>query len=70
MMNGILLSAAEGATSPTAFQNVMDSAKELVTWGGELFNVILANPILVVFVAASFVSIGLGIVRKLKRTAR
>lgn len=66
----ILLTEGGAVSNPSAFQNVMDAAKELVSWGGELFNVILQNPILVVFVAASFVGIGLGIVKSLKRTAR
>lgn len=56
--------------TPTTFEGVLDSATELVTWSGELFNAILANPILVVFVAAGFVGIGLGIVKKLKSTAK
>ena len=56
--------------TPTGFEAVMDAATDLVAWGGELFNTIIQNPVLVVFVAASFVSVGLGIVRKLKGTAR
>lgn len=54
----------------TSFDTVMDAATELVTWGGELFSTIIANPVLVVFVAASFVGVGLSIVSQLKATAR
>lgn len=56
--------------STDLFGNVMDAATELVSWGGELLTTIIENPVLVVFVAAGFVSVGLGIVRKLKNTAR
>ena len=52
------------------FGNVMDAATELVAWGGELFTTIIENPVLVVFVAAGFVSVGLGIVSQLKATAK
>lgn len=66
MMN-VYLTGTEGASS---FETVMDAATQLVAWGGELFQTIIDNPVLVVFVAASFVGVGLGIVRKLKNTAR
>ena len=56
--------------APATFDGVMDAATELVSWSGELFNTILANPVLQVFVAAGFVGVGLGIVKKLKSTAR
>ena len=56
--------------STTTFDTVMDAATDLVSWGGELFNTIIANPVLVVFVASSFVGVGLGIVSRLKATAR
>ena len=56
--------------TPATFDGVMDAATELVSWAGELFNTILANPVLVVFVAAGFVGVGLGIVNQLKATAR
>lgn len=56
--------------TPAGFETVMEAATELVTWGGELLQTIIGNPVLVVFVAASFVSVGLGIVSALKSTAR
>lgn len=61
--------AADG-TGASSFETVMDAATQLVAWGGELFQTIIDNPVLVVFVAASFVGVGLGIVSKLKNTAR
>lgn len=56
--------------TPTGFEAVMDAAADLVSWGGELLQTIVNNPVLVVFVAASFVGVGLGIVKRLKSTAR
>lgn len=56
--------------SSAGFDTVMDAATELVAWGGELLQTIVTDPVLVVFVAASFVSVGLGIVYKLKKTAK
>jgi len=56
--------------SSAGFDAVMDAATRLVAWGGELLQTIIENPVLVVFVAASFVSVGLGIVSALKSTAR
>ena len=59
------------ATDSTAgFETVMEAATDLVAWGGQLLQTIIENPVLVVFVAASFVSVGLGIVSALKATAR
>lgn len=49
---------------------VMDAANSLVEFAGGLFTTIVSNPVLVFFVGASFVGIGLGIVRRLKSTAR
>ena len=72
-MHGMILMAAEGgadAASSGGMSAVLDASTELVSFAGTLFNTILANPVLVFFVAAGFVSIGLGIVKKLKRTAR
>jgi len=69
----IIAMTAEGAGTATAgdgFFAVMEAAKGLVSWGGDLFTTIIENPVLVVFVAASFVSIGLGIVKKLKHTTK
>lgn len=65
-----MLSPMIATDTPNGFNSVMDAATELVSWGGELFSTIIENPVLVVFVAASFVSVGLGIVRQLKGTAR
>ena len=61
---------ASETTASNAFDVVMETATKLVSWGGELFQTIIQNPVLVVFVAASFIGVGLGIVRQLKRTAR
>lgn len=60
----------EAAANTSSLAPVMDAANELVKFGGNLFSTILENPVLVVFVAAGFVTIGLGIVKKLKSTAR
>lgn len=57
-----------GATG--GIDSVMDAANSLVTFAGNLFSTIIANPILVVFVGASFVGIGLTIVQQLKSAAR
>lgn len=70
MTGMVLMSEGGGTAAAGGMSSVMDAAAELVTFAGSLFNTILANPVLVFFVAAGFVGIGLGIVRKLKRTAR
>lgn len=63
-----ILATAE--VSSTTFDGVLETGTKLVSWGGELISTIVSNPILVTFVAASFVGVGLGIVRKLTRTAK
>lgn len=73
-MFGLLLSGDVGGsdpvTTPGAMSAVMDAATELVSFAGNLFNTILQNPVLVFFVAAGFVGIGLSIVKRLKNTAK
>lgn len=72
-MTAILLAAEGGGetvTTPGGMSAVMDAATELVGFAGDLFNTILGNPVLVFFVAAGFVGIGLSIVRRLKNTAK
>ncbi len=68
----VLLAAEGGEAAATSggMSEVMSASTELVQFAGTLFNTILSNPVLVFFVAASFVGIGLSIVKKLKRTAR
>lgn len=57
-------------TSTTTLENIFSVANQLVGFGADLLSVIIEHPVLSIFVAASFVGLGLGIVRKLKRTAR
>lgn len=72
-MLGVLLSDAVETpvtSSSGGISTVMEAANSLVEFAGSLFTTIVSNPILVVFVAAGFVGIGLSIVRRLKSTAR
>lgn len=71
-MPGILLAEGGGdvVTTPSGMDAVMNAATKLVEFAGSLFNTILSNPVLVFFVAAGFVGIGLSIVRRLKNTAK
>lgn len=55
---------------PDMLDNVFNNANRLVEFGADLLTVIIEHPVLSIFVAASFIGIGLGIVRRLKRTAR
>lgn len=64
-----MLATDSGSTSG-GMESVMEAAGELVTWAGELFTVIVENPVLVFYVAAGLVGIGLGIVSMLKNTAK
>lgn len=65
-----ILTVDAGAGTTTDISNVMDAANSLVKFAGDLFTTIVQNPILVLFVGASLVGIGLGIVKLLKRTAK
>ena len=64
----VVLDASAGSSD--GITNVMNAANSLVEFAATLFDTIVSNPILVIFVGSSFVGIGLSIVRSLKRTAR
>lgn len=53
----------------TGVDAVIESAGKVVEFSGTMLTTMLGNPIYAFLFAAGFVSIGLGIVRRLKRTA-
>lgn len=62
----------EGATDVTtnALDAVMDYVPKVINLAGECFNAIVGNPVLLFFFAVGLVGTGLGVFRKLKRTAK
>ena len=59
----------EGTTT-NAVDSVIGVIPKLFELAGSCFNAIIENPILLLFFAAGMIGLGLGIFKKLKRTAR
>jgi hypothetical protein len=49
---------------------ILAGTSTLATLVGEVFTLLTANPLLTLFLASSLIGLGLGLFRKLKRTAR
>lgn len=69
VLSAVFLTEGEGVVEASVLDTIFDVATKLVEFGMSLFTIIIENPILVIFIAAGFVGLGLGIVRKLRRTA-
>lgn len=65
-MNGVVLT--EGTTA--GLDTIIDAVGKVITLAGTCLNAIVQQPILVFFLAVGFVGIGLGVFRKMKRTAQ
>lgn len=57
-------------TTPTAMETILAGTSTLSTLVGDVFTLLTANPLLTLFLSASLIGLGLGLFRKLKRTAR
>lgn len=49
---------------------VLEGTETITTLVGDVFDMIVSNPLLCVFVAASLLSVGIGIFKRIKRAAR
>ena len=49
---------------------VLESTSTITAMVGDVFDMIVSNPLLCVFVAASLLSVGIGIFKRIKRAAR
>lgn len=65
-MQGLLLTETTG----TQMETLISAAGSVVEFSGTMLNTMIENPVYAFMFAAGFVGIGLGIVTKLKRTAK
>lgn len=65
-MNPVILT--EGSTD--ALDAAIGALPKLFNLATTCFNAVVENPVLLVFFAGSLIGVGLGIFRKLKRTAK
>lgn len=64
-----LIALSEGAVAPGVLDKVFEAGTKMVGFAGDLFVEIVNNPVLVVFVGAGLVGVGLKVFKKMKRTA-
>lgn len=57
-------------TTTTAMDSIISAASQVIEFSSTCLNTMIENPVYAFCFAAGFVGIGLGIVRKLKNTAR
>lgn len=71
-----VLSAADGVTDvvvdsgSTTLSNLFDAGLQLAGFGFDVFDLILAHPVLCVFVVGGILGVGIGIVGKLAHASR
>lgn len=63
-MDGITVLASAGATS---FSSLQTGITNLMTLAGDMLDTVVANPVLVIPLAASIVGVAIGVIRRLKR---
>lgn len=61
---------AETTTSPGAIEQIITGAKSAIEFSGECLTAMVGNPVYLFILGAGFVGIGLGLVRKLRGTAK
>jgi len=65
-MTGILLSAED----PSAIDKIIGGAKQAIAFAGECLTAMVDNPVLLFFLGAGLVGVGLTLFRKLRSTAK
>lgn len=60
----------EGTTTATGMDAVLSATDTVANLMGKVWNIMTANPLLTVIVAAGVLTIGLGIFKKVKKTAK
>lgn len=54
----------------TAVDTILGAVPTLTTLMGKVFDLMVANPVLVLYVASTFIGIGVGVLVKVKRAAK
>ena len=65
---GVLGIIAEGevTAATSALDGLFDVGQELITFAGQILNVVVANPLLSIPIVASLVGIGIGLIGSLR----
>lgn len=59
-----------GVTDSGVMEKILDAAGSAIEFSGQCLNAMVNNPLYLFFLAVGLVGVGLGLVRKLRRTAK